>query len=66
LKKGYWRVKNLMFENYARRWEKIIDEAIGVIKRNRGQSSTVMKSLSCGALVASFNIGGIPDMISSK
>lgn len=33
IKKGYQRVKNLTLENYAKQWEKIIDEAIEVIKR---------------------------------
>ena len=33
IKKGYQRVKNLTLENYARRWEKIIEEALGRINK---------------------------------
>jgi len=33
IKKGYWRARDLTLENYAEQWEKIIDEAIEIIKR---------------------------------
>ena len=32
IKRGYERVKNVTLENYARKWEKIIDEALEKIK----------------------------------
>ena len=32
VKRGYERVKNFTLENYAKQWEKIIEEVIGMIK----------------------------------
>ncbi|MDI6891311.1 MAG: hypothetical protein QMC83_10320 [Thermodesulfovibrionales bacterium] len=32
IQKGYERVKDMTLENYARQWEKIIEEALGKVK----------------------------------
>ena len=33
IKKGHDKVKDMSLENYAKRWERIIEEALGLAKR---------------------------------